>query len=115
MEVTNNTLDKHCRMIYFWKGQNTSLGKLANKELESIIKFIKKYPEGLMNGYNKIEYTKAVSYILNWRENVDSRVYASIEARILKRAEDKADLLTKVIFNALKQTNKHSCRVVELH
>lgn len=108
MEVLNTTLYKYCKMLYFWKNSPTTLGRLSNKELESIVKFIKKYPEGLLNGYNKSLYLESISYILNWRENPKDRVHNIIEDRRLKRAEIKAEALTLIIFKALKETAKKS-------
>lgn len=108
MQILNTTLDKHCKMLYFWKGDPTIIGALSNKELESIIKFINKYPEGLLNGYQKKVYLEAVRYILDWRENKMNKSLAIIESRMLKRAELKAEELTLLIFSAFKESTKKS-------
>lgn len=110
MEILNATLNKHCQMIYFWKGQVTTLGALSNKELESIIKFINKYPQGLLNGYEKTVYLHSVKYILDWREGSMNKSLAIIESRILKRAEQKAEELTLLVFQAFKETSEKSSK-----
>lgn len=104
MEIINKTLNNYCKYLYFWKGKPTTLGALSNVQLESIIKFINKYPSGLLNGYSKHCYIEACTYILKWRNT--NKIPLIIEDHRLQKAESKANLLTNVILKSFIKTEK---------
>ena len=102
----NKTLDKYCKYLYFWNGKPTTLGQLSNVQLESIIKFIEKYPQGLLNGYSKVTYYEAVKYILQCRLNAKDNIVKHLEAKHANNAEIKAEKLTEAIINSMVKTEK---------
>ena len=106
MECVNKTLDNYNKMLYFIKGKPTSLGRLNKDELREIRDHLTTYPEGLLNGYSKYLYVEAVKYILKWRKDDKYHIPFIIESYRLQKAEKKADLLTKVIFNSLIKTEQ---------
>lgn len=112
MEVLlNPRLDKYCKMLYFWNGKPTSLGKLSNFQLEKIVKFINKYPQGLLNGYEKKIYLEGVEYILNWRNNDISKFNELVNIRHQGKAEKFADDLLNLIIKAVLNTEKQREKV----
>lgn len=102
----NPKLDKYCKMLYFWNGYPTSLGKLSNFQLDKIVKFINKYPQGLLNGYDKKIYLEGVKYILNWRDNSISKFNELVMIRHQNKAEKFADDLLNLIIKVKINTEK---------
>lgn len=103
---TNITLDKYCKYLYFWNGKPTTLGQLSNPQLESIIKFINKYPSGLLNGYSKPMYVEAVTYILKCRANASNYRLKRLETIYANKAEEKAERLANHILQCMINTEK---------
>lgn len=106
MQIQSKTLSEYCKMLYFWNGHPTSLGKLSNFQLETIIKFINKYPEGLLNGYRKEIYLNAVKYILDWRNEDISKFNEFVKIRHQEKAEKFADDLLNLIIKVKLNTEK---------
>ena len=106
MKILNKLLDRYYNMLYFCKGKPTTLGKLCNYELQGIVLLIKKYPEGLLNGYDKKQYLDAISYILRYRANCKDIVFVTIETSYANKAETKGELLISEILKAMIKTEK---------
>ena len=106
MEIINKTLDTYSNLIYFWNNEPSNLGRMSNNQLKNIKFFIFKFPGGLLNGYPKMYYIKAISYIIKWRTNDEFQMLAIVESYRLQKAEQKAELLTKYIINSLEKTEK---------
>ena len=107
----NKTLDKYCKYLYFWNGKPTTLGQLSNFQLESILKFINKYPQGLLNGYSKRSYYEAVEYIIQCRLNSSNHLLKRLEANHANKAELKGEQLTNSIINSMLKTEKQYERI----
>lgn len=105
-EIINPILYAYCKMLYFTNGRPTTLGQLSNYQLESIIKFIIKYPQGNLNGYKKTIYLERVQYILDWRDNKNSNYNILTNVRLQQKAEKAADLLLELIVKTKLNTEK---------
>ena len=108
----NKLLNKYYGMLYFTKGKPTTLEKLSNWELNGILLHIKKYPVGLLNGYDKQEYINAVNYIIKCRANAKDYRTTLIETRLANNAINKAEQLTNVILSAMLNTEKQYKKLV---
>lgn len=102
----NKLLDKYCKMLYFCKSKPTVLSRLSNWELNGILLFIKKYPQGLLNGYDKSEYINAVNYIIKCRANIKNHKHVIIETRLANKALIKAETLSNELLNMMIKTEK---------
>lgn len=100
----NKLLDKYYRMLYFCKGKPSTLGKMSNWELQGVLLHIKKYPEGLLNGYSKELYVEAVNYILQCRANAKNQRLTNIETKHANRALEKANALADAILMCMLKT-----------
>lgn len=107
----NKLLDKYYRMLYFCKGKPSTLGKMSNWELQGVLLHIKKYPEGLLNGYDKSQYVDAVNYILKCRENSGNQRLTNIETKHANKALEKANALADAILLAMLNTEKQYERI----
>jgi len=110
----NKLLDLYCKMLYFCKGKPTTLSTLSNWELEGILLHINKYPQGLLNGYDKLLYINAVNYILKYRKDCKNYVLISLETKLANKSFDKAELLTKIILNSMINTEKKSSKKLKI-
>lgn len=109
----NTLLDKYCKMLYFCKSKPSTLSQMSNWELEGILLHIKKYPKGLLNGYDKQEYVNAVNYIIKCRANSNSERVKVIETRQANKALDKANKLADAILLAMLNTeNQYKKKLV---
>lgn len=108
----NKLLDKYYRMLYFCKSKPTTLSQLSNWELEGILLHIKKYPVGLLNGYDKSEYINAVNYIINCRKQSKDHKIVLIETRLANKALDDAETLSKELLNMMINTEKQYVKQV---
>jgi len=113
-DIINPEVDKYCNMLYFWKGKPTCLGRLSNYQLESIIKFINKYPNGSLNGYTKQTYIEAVNSILRWRDYDICKFDDIINIRRLQRAEKFFDELIVLIVKAKLNTEKQQLKTLNV-
>ena len=104
--MINNLLDQYYKILYFVKGKPTVLGKLSNWELEGILILIKKYPQGLLNGYSKDYYILAVNYIIKCRANIKNHKHVIIETRLANKALIKAETLSNELLNMMIKTEK---------
>ena len=102
----NKLLDQYCRMLYFCKGKPTNLSTLSNWELNGILLHINKYPQGLLNGYDKSEYINAVKYIIKCRANVKNYKEVMIETRLANKALSNAETLSNELLNMMINTEK---------
>jgi len=102
----NKLLDSYCKMLYFCKGRPTTLSQLSNWELEGILLHIKKYPVGLLNGYDKSEYINAVTYILKCRKQSKDHKAVLIETRLANKALINAEKLSQKLLNMMINTEK---------
>lgn len=102
----NKLLDFYCRMLYFCKGKPTTLGTLSNWELNGIILHINKYPQGLLNGYDKQTYLLAVNYILKERLYCKDYKRNIIETRLANKAVEASNKLTNLILQSMICTEK---------
>ena len=102
----NKLLDFYCKMLYFCKGKPTTLSQLSNWELEGILLLINKYPQGLLNGYDKTLYVTAVNYILKCRKDCKNHVIVHIETNLANKSLHKANLITKSLLNSMIITEK---------
>jgi len=93
-------------MLYFCKSKPTVLSRLSNWELNGILLFIKKYPQGLLNGYDKSEYVNAVNYIIKCRANIKNHKHVIIETRLANKALVKAETLSNELLNMMIKTEK---------
>jgi len=100
----NKLLDSYYRMLYFCKGKPSTLGQMSNWELEGVLLHIKKYPEGLLNGYPKPLYVEAVNYILQCRKNSKNQRLTNIETRHANHALEKANKLADAILMCMLKT-----------
>ena len=102
----NKLLDQYYRMLYFCKSKPTTLSQLSNWELDGILLHIKKYPVGLLNGYDKLEYINAVTYILKCRKQSKDHKAVLIETRLANKALNDAEKLSKELLNMMINTEK---------
>lgn len=102
----NKLLDNYYKMLYFCKSKPTTLSQLSNWELDGILLHIKKYPVGLLNGYDKLEYINAVTYILKCRKQSKDHKAVLIESRLANKALDDAEILSKELLNMMINTEK---------
>lgn len=102
----NKLLDKYYRMLYFRKSKPTTLSQMSNWELEGVLLHIKKYPIGLLNGYDKPEYINAVNYILNCRKQSKDYKIVIIETRLANKALNDSEVLSKELLNMMINTEK---------
>jgi hypothetical protein len=79
---------------------------MSNWELEGILLHIKKYPVGLLNGYNKSEYINAVTYILKCRKQSKDHKIVMIETRLANKALLDSEILSKELLNMMINTEK---------
>jgi hypothetical protein len=93
-------------MLYFCKSKPTILSQLSNWELDGILLHVKKYPIGLLNGYDKLEYINAVNYILKCRKQSKDHKAVLIETRLANKALDDAEKLSKELLNMMINTEK---------
>lgn len=100
----NKLLDFYYKMLYFCKGRPTTLSQLSNWELEGILRLIKKYPQGLLNGYNKEYYVLAINYILKQRLHCKDYKRSMIETRLANKALESSNELTDLILKAMINT-----------
>ena len=102
----NKLLDSYYKMLYFCKGKPTTLSQLSNWELEGILRLINKYPQGLLNGYDKEHYVLAVKYIL--KERLHSKDYKRniTETRLANKALTNAEILSNELLNMMINTEK---------
>lgn len=102
----NKLLDSYYKMLYFCKGKPTTLSQLSNWELEGILKLINKYPQGLLNGYDKEHYVLAVKYILKERLHCKDYKRNIIETRLANKALESSNQLTDLIFKCMIDMDK---------
>jgi hypothetical protein len=102
----NKLLDSYYKMLYFCKSKPTTLSQLSNWELDGILLHIKKYPVGLLNGYDKSEYINAVTYILKCRKQSKDHKAVLIESRLANKALINAEKLSKELLNMMINTEK---------
>jgi hypothetical protein len=102
----NNLLNNYYKMLYFIKGKPSRLEKLSNWELNGILLHINKYPQGLLNGYDKSEYINAVKYIIKCRANVKNHKEVMIETRLANKALTNAETLSNELLNMMIKTEK---------
>jgi len=102
----NKLLDNYYKMLYFCKSKPTTLSQLSNWELEGILLHIKKYPVGLLNGYDKSEYINAVTYILKCRKQSKDHKAVLIETRLANKALINAEKLSQKLLNMMINTEK---------
>lgn len=110
----NKLLDMYCRMLYFCKGRPTTLSQLSNWELNGIILHINKYPQGLLNGYNKSEYINAVNYILKCRSQIKNHKIVIIETRLANKALASSYELSELLLKCMINTERSSKRKLVL-
>lgn len=102
----NKLLDFYNKMLYFCKGEPTTLRQLDNRELNQILSHIKRYPQGMLNGYDKQQYVNAVNYIISCRKNFKNHKINLIETRLANKALDSSEELSKLILNCMIYTEK---------
>jgi hypothetical protein len=93
-------------MLYFCKSKPTTLSQLSNWELDGILLHVKKYPIGLLNGYDKLEYINAVNYIIKCRKQSKDHKAVLIETRLANKALINAEKLSKELLNMMINTEK---------
>jgi len=97
-------------MLYFRKGKPTTLSRMTNWELEGILLHIKKYPKGLLNGYDKQQYIDAVNYILKERLPNNNFNRNVTESRLANKALEASNELTNLILKCMINTEKKSTK-----
>lgn len=100
----NKLLDTYYKILYFCKGKPSTLSQLSNWELNGILRLIKKYPQGLLNGYDKQYYVLAINYILKQRLHCKDYKRSIIETRLANKALESSNQLTGLILQAMIKT-----------
>ena len=113
--MQNKLLDSYYKMTYFVKGEPSTLQGMCNYELNGILIKIKKYPGGLLNGYDKSIYVLAVKYILKCRIHSKDTKLMNTESRYANRALDKGTKLTNDILKCMMITEARSRRKLVIH
>jgi hypothetical protein len=87
-----------------WKhyGVEKKLKNFTNKELNDIKAFLNKYPHGRKYGKDKLYWFEAVTFLLKYRENGNTKHAINlIHNRRIARANATADALTQSIVTAM--------------